>query len=79
MRSQTQRQNIIRERSSIIYIDQSLSTLMKTDSITKGEYSLKQNFFDPSKSSPPNEFMAKLRMRMNMYHSDNKDDSLDTE
>ncbi len=78
MRSQTQRQNI-RERSSIIYIDQTLNTLMKTESIIKGEYSLKQNFFDPSKSSPPNEFMAKLHMRMNMYHRDNKEDSLDTE
>jgi hypothetical protein len=74
MRSQTQRQNI-RERSNIIYIDQTLNTTLKTDLI-KGEYSLKQNFFDPSKSSPPNEFMAKLHMRMNMYHRDNKEDNL---
>ena len=42
----------------------------------KGEYSLKQNFFDPSKSSPPNEFMIKLHMRMNRYYMD-KDDSLE--
>jgi hypothetical protein len=27
------------------------------------QYSLKQNYFDPSKSSPPNEFMIKLYMR----------------
>ena len=32
----------------------------------KGEYSLKQNCFDPSKSSPPNEFMLKLYMMMNI-------------
>ena len=31
-------------------------------------YGLKQNLFDPSKSSPPNEFMLKLNMRMNMYN-----------
>ena len=50
---------------------------MKVDS-PKGEYSLKQNFFDPSKSSPPNEFMIKLHMRMNRYYTDNKDDNFDT-
>jgi|LauGreDrversion4_2_1035121.scaffolds.fasta_scaffold00478_11 hypothetical protein len=33
------------------------------------EYSLKQNFFDPSKSSPPNEFMSKLKQRMSVYDS----------
>lgn len=75
---QTQRQHVIHERSSIIPIKQNLSTPMKINS-PKGEYSLKQNFFDPSKSSPPNEFMIKLHMRMNRYHMDNKDDSLDIE
>jgi hypothetical protein len=75
------RPHIIHERSVIIPINQNLSTSMK-DRSPKGEYSLKQNFFDPSKSSPPNEFMIKLRMRMNMYVSqcvDIKDDSLDKE
>jgi hypothetical protein len=33
------------------------------------EYSLKQNFFDPSKSSPPNEFMLKLKIRSSVYGS----------
>ena len=75
MRSQTQRQNI-RERSNIIYIDQTLNTTLKTDLI-KGEYSLKQNFFDPSKSSPPNDFMIKLNMRINKYYTVNNDDNLD--
>ena len=76
---QTQRQHVIQERSNIIPIKQTLSTSMKINSPSKGEYSLKQNFFDPSKSSPPNEFMIKLHMRMNRYHMDNKDDSLDIE
>jgi len=74
------RQHIINERSNIIPIKQSLSTSMK-DLNYKNEYSIKQNFFDPSKSSPPNDFMIKLHMRMNMYNNvshylDMKDDSL---
>ena len=76
------RQHIINERAVIITIKQNLSTSMKATSPTS-EYSLKQNFFDPSKSSPPNEFMIKLHMRMNMYnkniYADMNDDSLDKE
>jgi hypothetical protein len=76
------RQHIINERAIIIPIKQNLSTSMKATSPTS-EYSLKQNFFDPSKSSPPNEFMIKLHMRMNMYnkniYADMNDDSLDKE
>ena len=75
------RQHIINERSNIIPIKQTLSTSMKD--LYKSEYSLKQNFFDPSKSSPPNEFMIKLHMRMNMYNKniyvEMNDDSLDKE
>ena len=76
------RQHIINERAVIIPIKQNLSTSMKATSPTS-EYSLKQNFFDPSKSSPPNEFMIKVHMRMNMYnkniYADMNDDSLDKE
>jgi hypothetical protein len=72
------RQYIIHERSNIIPIKQNLSTNMKENS-PKGEYSLKQNFFDPSKSSPPNEFMIKLHMRMNKFYVDKNDDNLDIE
>jgi hypothetical protein len=74
-------QHVIHERSKIIPINKNLSTSMK-DLSPKGEYSLKQNFFDPTKSSPPNEFMLKLHMRMTKYNSqyvDIKDDSLDKE
>jgi hypothetical protein len=35
----------------------------------EAEYSLKQNLFDPTKSSPPNEFMNKLRSRMSLHGS----------
>jgi len=67
---------VICERSEPIPIKQNLTTTMKINS-PKGEYSLKQNFFDPSKSSPPNEFMIKLHMRMNKYYIDKDDDSFD--
>ena len=50
------------ERSNIIPISPSSPTRK-----SENEYSLKENFFDPSKSSPPNEFMIKLYMRMSHY------------
>ncbi len=75
----------IDERSSIIPIKKNLTTPENVNS-PKGEYSLKQNFFDPSKSSPPNEFMLKLHMRISNYDSklvvltdDIKDDNRDSE
>ena len=81
----TSKSRIIHERGISIPIKQSLFTSMKENS-PKGEYSLKQNFFDPSKSSPPNEFMIKLQMRLSKFdikenligsiiHEDIKDDS----
>ena len=53
------------ERSIIIPNSPSSPTNKKVEN----EYSLKENFFDPSKSSPPNEFMKKLQLRMNIYNS----------
>ena len=38
-----------------------------TNTITTTNYSLNQHIFDPSKSSPPNEFMLKLQQRMSVY------------
>jgi hypothetical protein len=38
---------------------------------TKNQYSLKHNFFDPTKSSPPNIFMLKLYSRMVQYETHN--------
>ena len=73
---------IMHDRTISIPIQKTLSTSMK-DSSPKGEYSLKQNIFDPSKSSPPNEFMNKLRMRMSIYNmgygANIKDGSFDYE
>ena len=58
---------LIQERSSIIKINKNLSTQKKyLNEFT--EYSLKQNFFDPSKSYPPNNFMIKLKERINVYN-----------
>jgi hypothetical protein len=70
------RTHVIHERSNIIPIKQNLSTSMVNLS-PKGEYSLKENFFDPSKSSPPNDFMIKLHKRMLIYNSSFKDMSVD--
>jgi len=67
------------EKTKIIPITKNLSTPMK-GSPSKQQYSLNENFFDPSKSSPPNEFMIKLHMRMNIYNKNythNNDDNLD--
>lgn len=36
------------------------------------QYDLKQSIFDPSKSSPPNSFIEKLRLRMSVYESFDK-------
>lgn len=33
------------------------------------EFDLKSNCFDPSKFSPPNEFIMKLNMRMEYYNN----------
>ncbi len=80
---------VIHERSKVISIPKTYTTIMKEFNICDtdldydsnflhdspkiignqccNQYSLKQNYFDPSKSSPPNEFMIKLYMRyMNM-------------
>jgi hypothetical protein len=69
---------VIYEKSKIIPIEQ--PSYNKELSSPKGEYSLKQNFFDPSKSSPPNEFMLKLYMRMNKLDlQDSNDNNFDKE
>ena len=72
---------VIDERSKIIPIQKKLSTLIEElRNNSQGEYSLKQNFFDPSKSSPPNDFMIKLYMRMSHFTSLHiKDDNRDSE
>jgi hypothetical protein len=61
--------SIINERSIIIPIRKNLSTDFKYLESPKSEYSLKQNLFDPTKNSPPNDFMIKLQKRMLIYNN----------
>lgn len=60
----------IHERSPSIPISQASPT-SRSDESSFSEYSLKQNVFDPSKSSPPNDFMLKLQLRMSIYNNFN--------
>jgi len=39
------------------------------------DYSLHNHFFDPSKSSPPNDFLLKLEKRLQFYHSLGRNDN----
>ena len=50
-----------------IYSKNYLTNLEKTPQTLRYNVELKPNFFDPSKSSPPNEFMEKLNKRMDIY------------
>jgi hypothetical protein len=68
-------EKLIHESSKIIPISQNSPTNKKGE-FSANEYSLKQNFFDPSKSSPPNNFMLKLKLRMSYYNSFTSLDSL---
>jgi hypothetical protein len=65
----------INERDNNILISNKSPT-NKKDMFSFNEYSLKQNFFDPSKHSPPNDFMLKLQLRMSVYNSFSKDGNL---
>jgi hypothetical protein len=68
------KQKIIYERSKSIPIPQHSPTNKKV-SFRENEYSLNNSFFDPSKSSPPNDFLLKLQLRMNQYNSFNNVDN----
>ena len=57
---------IIHERNVRPPASQVSPTLRRADN-SFSEYSLKQNVFDPSKSSPPNEFIKKLELRIKNY------------
>lgn len=74
--------HVIHERSNIIPINKSPQNSLQVKKVN-GEYSLKQHFFDPSKSSPPNVFINNLHKRMMLYntniYSEVKDINLDNE
>lgn len=65
----------IHERTPIVPISQASPTSRREEN-SFSEYSLKQNVFDPSKSSPPNEFMLKLQLRMSIYNNFNNSNHL---
>jgi hypothetical protein len=75
-------QLIIPKKNKNITINQSFTAPIKIAN-NEAEYSLTQHFFDPSKSSPPNDFMIKLQMRMSRFSNKNhtfiNDDSRDSE
>jgi hypothetical protein len=58
--------NYKQERSKCIPIPKSSPTNKKVD-FYANEYSLNNSFFDPSKSSPPNDFLLKLQLRIKHY------------
>ena len=45
----------------------------------ENQYSLKENFFDPSKSSPPDNFIEKLEVRMQTYFNNSHNLSIKKE
>jgi len=45
-----------------------ISPTMKKVLLSDKDYELKQNIFDPTKQSPPNDFMQKLQQRMGIYN-----------
>ena len=57
-----------KENSLPIPIQNSQSLKMTTNSVC---YDLTNHVIDPTKFSPPNEFMNKLKMRMNVYEMRN--------
>jgi hypothetical protein len=43
------------------------------------EFSINKSFFDPSKGSPPNDFMLKLEQRIKFYCSSSNLETFDSE
>jgi hypothetical protein len=64
------KQNTIPEKSKNIEIKNLfLTNNIKKNKILSKEYSEREDFFDPSNHSPPNEFMQKLQNRITNYCS----------
>jgi len=59
---------INQERKIIPTNSKNLSTIMKDTNKKTHEYGLNQVIFDPTKNSPPNNFMVKLKERMSIYN-----------
>jgi hypothetical protein len=63
------KQNTIPEKSKNINIKNLFVNNIKKKKILSKEYSEREDFFDPSNHSPPNEFMQKLKDRITNYCS----------
>lgn len=61
--------SVIHQRDHLAPISQSSPSRKINEGNCFKEYSLTQNEFDPSKCSPPNEFMLKLQLRISMYQN----------
>jgi hypothetical protein len=61
--------NNISEKSNNIPIPKKQNLFSVENKISRDQYSETEHFFDPSKQSPPNEFITKLKMRITNYHS----------
>ena len=74
---------VIQERSTIIPINiirNNNKKENKKENKNYNQYSLKHNWFDPTKHSPPNQFMINLYNRLHNYNSTNfhkNDDNFD--
>jgi hypothetical protein len=64
--------SIIHERDYLAPISQVSPSRRENEYNEFNEYSLNQNEFDPSKCSPPNDFMLKLQLRMSIYNYKNQ-------
>jgi hypothetical protein len=63
------KKTVLNERSDKIPISKNIYTLSKNKKQENVAYDLNQNCFDPTKSSPPNNFMEKLMQRLSVYNS----------
>ena len=70
--SQFTQKHVYGYKSEIIPITK--SEIISKNSLDKGinnemvQHSLNENYFDPSKMSPPNDFMNKLQKRLGTYY-----------
>jgi hypothetical protein len=67
------RQEIVERSVPIIISPKSATTCM--NETFSNNYSLKENLFDPSKMSPPNDFMLNLQKRMGLYPNKTKNNA----
>uniref|UniRef100_A0A6C0KYS1 Uncharacterized protein n=1 Tax=viral metagenome TaxID=1070528 RepID=A0A6C0KYS1_9ZZZZ len=63
-----QKNRVIHERGIPIPITKKLSTHSKNIFETL-DYDLNKNIFDPTNNSPPNDFLVKLKKRMEMFEN----------